>query len=511
MEEKIHIRDFPEFVRLEVSKGLISEVFDNFLDKIGEEFVDAEPYHGDQKASEFLHGKIGGKIVGTLGQGPLSGKEIMEKTGLSKNTFYHKIAEMKREGLVEGRYRLTGKGARFSDLKKLKSLAPEQRRRKGLSKEDVIAGLYLWPRYKGACLKEGIDPGATRYSVGYRNLFSLAQAVKMWKRGKRRIPKWALIAMAEAAGLINKVESKGAVISYSLPPGIKVEPYYGGEYKIPIRAGLKLDITAMQLFAKGTDASKYNHKNKKEFFERLHEIFGTFPSRGGRVPGAIREIIKKHYGAPISREHARIPSRITKKLNNLQDPEKMERELTLLEGALELGSNSRGYVEITSKSNDFLKDLSKISKSVGIGELHVRKRKNRPHYRCELSLRKLEISKEKVKDLERLYGKIEEFYPDFKIWDSLPLNRIREKIRNMDGDPERLQEICREELSHHLNLVLESISRNKPIYRKGIQSPYLREEMMNYFWDNKKIPNTRNVQDFLSARLADTPLIHRIF
>jgi DNA-binding transcriptional ArsR family regulator len=500
MEEKIYIRDFPEFIRLEIKEDILSSIFSNIIERISNEIVDVE-YHGTQELSEFLHGEIGGKIVEALLDSPLSSREIIKRTGLSKNTFYHKIAEMKREGVVEGRYQLTGK-VRFANLRKLKSLAPDKRRRKGISKEDVIIALYLWPKYKDACIREGIDPEESRYSTSYRDVFSLAQAVKMWKKGKHLIPKWAAVALAEATGKVGELESEGAIISYTVPPGIKVQPYYNGKYKIPIKAGVELDIIAAQLSVKGS-GGKYRHKNKEKFFKRISHLFGTFPQKG-RVPNAIMEILKKYYGLHNRKEHARIPSRIFKKLRNLRDPEKMETELALLEGILEVGSPVRGYIEITSRSKEFLEDLSQLSQSLGIGELNVRKRRDRPHYRCEISLKKIDAIREKTEHLKRLYLEIDKLYPDFRVWDGLPLNRIREKIRATDGKVEKLEEICREELSHYLNLVLESISRNNPIYRRSMKNPKLKEEIIDYFWTNKKIPSSRSVNEFLQDRLNNS-------
>jgi|Deesub1362A_J573_1020465.scaffolds.fasta_scaffold00005_156 DNA-binding transcriptional ArsR family regulator len=508
MNEKICLRDFPEFVRLEVSRDLSSKIFNTVLENIKEETVDADCY--EEWPSNFFYGKIGGKILEALKQGTLTGREIIEKTGISKNTFYHKIAELKKEGIVKGRYEITGLRPKFSYLYSFESLSPNERRSKGISKEDVIIALYLWPKYKEACLKERISPSTNRYSVGYRDLFSLAQAIKTWKKGDHMIPKWVLIALAEASNQLNLVESEGAILSYSLPPGIKVAPYYEGKYKIPIDVGVELDIATIQFLVKGTESRRYNHKNKEHFFEKLFKTFGVFPQNDGRVPGVILEIIKKHYNVCISKENARIPELIFKKLEELKDPEKMQKEIELLEGILELGSHSNGYVEITCRSENFFKDLSQITESVGIGELNIRNRRDRPHFRSELSIKKFENAKKRLEHIKEIYAKIDQIYPDIRVWENIPLNKIREKIRTIDGDIKKLEEICKEELATHLNSALESIYRNKPIYRRVVQSSYLKQEMMEYFWTNKKIPSTRNVQEFLSNKLAETPFIHRV-
>jgi hypothetical protein len=258
------------------------------------------------------------------------------------------------------------------------------------------------------------------------------------------------------------------------------------------------------------DGKQYSRKNKEKFFRRLHDVFGFFQSKK-RIPLAIIEIIKKYYAIPyFNRKEARILPRMIERIGKLKDPEKMEYEAALLNGMIELGSEYRGYCEVTSQSKEFLIDVSKIAEDLGIGRLTISKRLNRPHYRCKISLKKAAIALQKIEHLKKLYENLEKIYPDFKIWDRIPLNNMRERVRNKDlAKPvEVLQEICKEELSRYLGLVLESVDRNTPKYvyvpyiggkRKiKINTPELLEEITDYYWNEKKVPSARNVREYLS-------------
>ncbi|MEE8357989.1 MAG: hypothetical protein V3R82_01060 [Candidatus Hydrothermarchaeales archaeon] len=510
MENKIYPRNFPSFVRFRIEKGFRKELIEEALNQAKQETVKADDLTLITKDFEkppykFLFGEIEGRIVEALQPQPLSTKEIIEKTGLKKNTFYHEISQMTREGMIvkdDRRYGLKNPlYIRYSSLKKGRSLSPQHRKTSGVSKDEVILALYLWPKYQDARAKEGLEPNHI-YSTQYNNVFSLAHAIKMWRKGSTNIPQWALIPMAALTGLTWKLNNDLVIESYSLPPGIEIKPFYHRRYKIPIEADLDLDKIVIQLWSKGTDnGRKYNHRNKKKFFQSLHKIFGSFKSREGRVPLVVAEIIKKYYEIEyFKKERARIPQRIIERLHRLNDPERAEHETKLLEGIIELGSTHMNGCEITSRSQEFLQDTSRFLEGMGDGSLSVRKRYGRPHYRSTLSSGKIMYIKNRSLELERLYDKIRESHPDFEIWTKIPLNNIGDRIRKMElSKPlDAVDRICREELFNYVGSILKSIERNVPSFGSGYFDPEDQVMLTDYFWDQRMVPDRGKVMEQLS-------------
>ncbi|MFQ6135581.1 MAG: hypothetical protein ACE5PM_00170 [Candidatus Hydrothermarchaeales archaeon] len=511
MVEKIYLWDFPEFMRLEVTNDFREEIFVEAMERVGTLYVDKAELIDVSEGSgqpiyEFIFGEMEGKIIEVLEGGPRSSVELIQETGLAEGTFYHKISDMKKRGIIEREDRRYGLKnplqVRFSELKGNRSLAPKLRRKNSVSKDEVILALYLWPKYRDACAKEGVDLQNPKYATTYRDIFSLAHAIKMWRGGRSNIPKWALIAIAGLAGKGHRLNGEAVIESYTLPPGIKVVPFYDGIYKIPIEVDVKLDKIAIQLWAKGSnDGRAYNHKNRGEFFESLYRVFGTFKAKGGRVPLPLVEIMKKHYSiGHFDKYGAKVPRRIIDKIKALKDPERVNYEVALLEGILELGSYHREDRELTSRSEEFLSNTSKLLENLGIGKVTVRKKKGRPHYRCTISSSKSALMRRRKRDLEELYAGIGETYPDFEVWNRIPLNNISEKVRKRDlSRPlKALQEICKEELFNYLGSILKSIERNMPEYGRDYFEREDQLRLTEHFWNLKKIPNLRNVKEYLS-------------
>ncbi|MFQ5868258.1 MAG: hypothetical protein ACE5IT_09765, partial [bacterium] len=479
MEDKIYPRNFPSFVRFRLEKGFREKMIEDALAQAKNQIVKVDDLVNltqdlDQDTYRFLFGEIESKIIEVLQSEPLSTPEIIEKTELKKNTFYHKTSQMIRGGMIVKKNRRYGLRdslyITYSDLRKGKSLGPEYRKASGVSKDEVILALYLWPKYRDARNKESLGKDHV-YATQYKNIFSLAHAIKMWRKGSTNIPQWALISMAALAGITGRLNNEPVIESYTLPPGIEIKPYFKGGYKIPIKADVELDKIVIQLWSKSSNnGRKYNHKNKKDFFYRLHKVFGSFKTKEGRVPLAVVEIIKKHYEIEyFEKDKARIPRKIIDRLERLKDPERAEYEAKLLECIIELGSSHRGGYELTSRSSEFLEDTSRFLEWMGDGRFSVRKRSDRPHYRSSISSRKITYIKKRTQELEELYERIERIYPDYKIWKKIPLNTIGEKIRRMElSKPlEAFNRACKEELFNYLGSILKSIERNTPGYGQG--------------------------------------------
>ncbi|MCS4540988.1 MAG: winged helix-turn-helix domain-containing protein [Euryarchaeota archaeon] len=525
MPDKIYLKGFPEIMRFKLTDDVRNEIFAEAFEKMREQYLDVSDLLTNESSNhtlygqsihEFVFGRFEGRILKVLEEAPSTGIEIVQKTGLSPNTFRHKIAELKRKGMIErrnGKYGFIKNPfdlIKFSEIGKTGSLAPTQRRKKFLSKNDVKLAIYLWPKYRKACAEVGISPLVSKYAITYHNIFCLANAIKKWRKGKNATPKWALIALTDLTQKANELNEEGIIQSYCLPASTPIIPFYNGKYKIPIEAGEDLDIIAIKLLAKGSaNGTTYNHKNKEKFFERLHDLFGFFETKRNKgVPTTILEIIKKHYNIQnFDKKEAKIPLIITEKLEKLKGYEKIKYELNLLKGITELSSNYKGYFDLTSQSKDFLIGVSKIVEDLGLGKLTIMKKLNRPHYRCMIPSKKINLLQQKELQLKKLYENIERIYPDFEIWNKIPLNTIIERARRKDvlklTPIEVLQQSCKEELSDYLGLILDSIKRNTNKYihnflGKKINTLELQKEMTNYYWNNKKIPSARSVKEYLN-------------
>jgi hypothetical protein len=257
---------------------------------------------------------------------------------------------------------------------------------------------YLWPRYEHACDRTGIPSQSTSYGRWYQNHFALARAVRDWNKGATNIPQWALIAIAELADV--DIEEREVISSYSLPPGVKITPYYKGRYKLPIEVTADFDIIALQILMKRSENGLvYPLKRKKEIFKRLYHTFGSFQSE--RIPLSIREIIETYYQIPRYRKNSvRIPTRMKERWEKLPAHEQVITKILVLELLFNLDQRKRTY-ELISRSKDFLEDLSGILKELGIGDITFHKRKDRPHYRSYLPKNVREKLKELKESMEK--------------------------------------------------------------------------------------------------------------
>ncbi|MFQ5975262.1 MAG: winged helix-turn-helix domain-containing protein [Candidatus Hydrothermarchaeales archaeon] len=517
MEDRIYPRNFPKFVRFRLEKSFREQMIGDALTKVKDQITKVDDLvvlslDFGQDAYEFLFGEIEGKIIKALQSAPLPTSEIIERTGLKKNTFYHTISQMIKEGMIVKKNRRYGLRdplyITYSSLKKGRSLGPEYRKTNGVSKDEVILALYLWPKYQVARKRENIGKNHV-YAAQHSNIFSLAHAVKMWRKGCTNIPQWALISMAFLAGLVGKLNNNPVIEGYSLPPGIEITPYFRGRYKVPVEAEIELDKIVIQLWSKGSDnGRKYNHKNKKDFFYRARKIFGSFKTKEGRVPLAVVEIIKKQYEIKcFKKERARIPRKIVDRLGRLKDPERAKYEAGLFKGIIELGSSHRQGLELTARSFEFLEDTSRFLEGMGNGRISVRKRVGRPHYRSNISSRKIAYLKDRTEELEKLYRKIERIYPDYKIWKNIPLNTVGRWIRSRDlsNPQETFEEVCKEELFSYLGSILKSIERNTPGYGLSYFDSEDQTSLTDYFWNQRKLPDIRSVKEQL--RIFESPWV----
>ncbi|RZN38782.1 MAG: hypothetical protein EFT35_04315 [Methanophagales archaeon ANME-1-THS] len=142
-------------------------------------------------------------------------------------------------------------------------------------------------------------------------------------------------------------------------------------------------------------------KRKKELFKRLYHTFGTFQS--DRIPRCIREVIAYYYGIPCcSKSAMRIPERMQERWKNLPDHERTITKILVLELLFNLDYQKRTY-ELISRSKDFLEDVSGIIRDLGVGDITIRKRIDRPHYRSYLPKKaviNIKNLKEDVKNLK---------------------------------------------------------------------------------------------------------------
>jgi transcription initiation factor IIE alpha subunit len=397
-KEVLALRDFPPFVRFELEESFRRKIFAAFANQVGEAELGLHPEtfwrsveeEFDRSRHELIFGSLSGKILKTLELGPLEAKELLEKNPeLSPYSIYHALVKLKKKKKLidkkDGRWELK-KGQfdhlRVSDLAKIIDLRQKGCRRKNaLSITDVQMATYLWPEYERAADRAGIPSRSASYGKYYEDHFALARAVKEWARGDTNIPQWALVAIADLANV--DIEGREVIVNYALPPGVKITPYYKGRYKLPIEISADFDLIALQILMKSS-ASGLVHpvKRKKELFKRLYHTFGSFQS--DRIPLSIREIIAYYYYIPCcGKSSVRIPDRMKERWEQLSDHEQIITKILVLELLFNLDYRKRTY-ELISRSKDFLEDVSGIIRDLGAGDMTIRKRKDRPHYRSYL-------------------------------------------------------------------------------------------------------------------------------
>ena len=412
-EEAIPLEDFPPFIRFELKDDFRREIFSTFAEKVGEAAVDASPgefwrsveEEFGRSRYELIFGTVRGRLLKTLAGSPLSTKEILERTPeISMYSIYHALSWLTDQKLVRKmneRWAIKNeyfKPLRVSDLAKITDLRHNgMRRRNALSVKDLEMATYLWPRYERVSDYTGVLDQPASYGRWYQNQFALARAVKEWADGAINIPQWALMAIADLAG--RDIDAREAISSYSLPPGVKITPYYKGGYKIPVELSPDFDLLALRILMKSDDHGLIHPaKDKKAIFERLHLTFGSFQSN--RVPLSIREIIATYYHVPLcSKNSFRIPEKMKERWEKLPEYARTRAKISVLEMLFDLDQPRRTY-ELISRSKAFLEDVASIMRDLGIGDMNIHKRKDRPHYRAYLPKKVKENLKEFKKTLE---------------------------------------------------------------------------------------------------------------
>jgi hypothetical protein len=397
MTEVLHLRDFPPFVRFELEERFRRKIFAQFLSRVGEaelgilsaEFWTAVEVELARSRYELIFGPVRGGILRTLEREPLYAVEVVRRNpDLSPYSLYHAITWLHEHGLIRkknGRWACNPgyfEQIRIADFAKILDLRNEGvKRRNALTRKELEMAAYLWPRYERARAQLGADLHATTYGRWYQNHFALARAAKEWVRGAINIPQWALIAIADLAGL--ELEQGEVIVSYSLPPGAKISPYYKGRYKIPIELSPEFDVIALQLLLRtAEDGLLHPAKDRKALYKRLYHTFGTFQST--RVPLSIRAIIEYYYHVSgATRSTFQIPERMKARWQTLRTDEQRIAQILVLEMLFELDQSKRTH-EVIARSRAFLEDVAAIIQELGLGELRIHKRRDRPHYRAYL-------------------------------------------------------------------------------------------------------------------------------
>ena len=413
--EAIHLRDFPPFIRFELTASYRRKVFSHFTDQVGQLDVDLSPADFWRAAEtefgasryELILGSLRGGIVKKLTEQPLTTKAILKNTPrFSPYSIYHALIWLREHEFVEKRadewvIRTDYfSRVRVADLARMLDLRHEGRRRKNaLSMKDLKMAIYIWPLYERIAEQDVRSAEIPAYGRSYQDHFSLARAVKAWEKGAINIPQWALIAITDLIG--HDVEEQRAIASYSLPPGVSIVPYYKKRYKIPLELSPDFDVVALRILLKcSEDGVIHPRKYRKMIFKNLYHTFGLF--RSNRIPLSIREIIAHHYRVPAGDKASfRIPEHMKEHWESLPQLERELAQILVLEMLFELDKPRRTY-ELISRSERFLNDVARLVKELGLGELRIHKRRDRPHYRTYLP----KLVKE---NLERLKEDAERF------------------------------------------------------------------------------------------------------
>ncbi|MBN1456066.1 MAG: hypothetical protein JW945_07435 [Methanomicrobia archaeon] len=409
--EAIHLRDFPPFIRFELTGSFRRKVFSHFTDRVGQLEVELSPVEFWRAVEsefatsryEFVLGPLRGGIVKKLDEQPLTTQALLKSTPqFSPYSVYHALSWLREHGLVEKRANAWLIRADYfacvhvADLARALDLRHEGLRRKNaLSIKDLEVAIYLWPVYERIAERDArCTEVSTAYGRSYQDQFSLARAAKAWAGGAINIPQWALIAITDFTG--HDAEEPAAIASYSIPPGVKIVPYYKNRYKIPLELSPDFDVIALRILMKcSEDGVIHPRKYQKLVFKNLYHTFGLFHSN--RIPCSIREIIGHHYRVPAGdRDSFRLPERMKAHWESLLQLERELAQILVLEMLFELDKPRRTY-ELISRSEGFLTDVSLLVKELGLGELRIRKRRDRPHYRIYLP-KSVKENLERLKD-----------------------------------------------------------------------------------------------------------------
>ncbi len=490
--ENIGVKDFPPFVRVSLRRNARNRIFSDAMKKVGT--IEREYENEDYFLK--LYGKRKGEIVKLLSEGPKSAQELVESSKLSPSAVYHFLNDLRKKGRVTKKgksYSLEGNSgpSSLADIVRVEEDS-SLRRKYGISVKELEIAYFLWDRFLE------VAPQEREYARTYQNRYTLADAVHRWRTGRTDIPVWALSKLIELSG--RPPLDGGGISQYHVPPGIPVKPYYQDEYKLPIRVDSNLDKIVVQLLQKMSKNHLYTFpKKRKWLFENLHRSFGEFDDKSCRIPSAITEIVKAYYKVEtLNRSLAHIPLRMRNRWADLSPLHQIMEESSLLLHVISLSSRSNGGIEITSRSPSFLQDISHLSSNLGLGALTVHKKHRRPHFRAYLSENKV--------DILRRYAHLFEVYPDVEIWMRIPLNRIGEKLVLEDGGSETVERICREELVRFVESILKSLERKKREFSSGVRFLQYKEEISDYFWEQKLIPSPMRVEEIVEMKTEENAL-----
>ncbi|KYK32143.1 MAG: ArsR family transcriptional regulator [Theionarchaea archaeon] len=493
--ERIGVREFPPFIRVTLKDSTRKELLSRAMRKVGK--IKRE-YNTSGDVFDALYGKKKGKILKLLSKNPQPAKPLIEASGLSPSAVYHFLKELRKRHIISKKgciYSLNEYDFNSLFLDEIVKLEedPALRRRYGISIRELELAYFLWDTFAEAASDEG------GYGRTYNSEYTLADAVHRWRTGRTDIPVWALTRLAELSG--SDILQRESVIQYHLPPGIPVTPYYDAEYKLPVQAGSNLDKVVIQLLHKMSKNHLYTFPKKRRWlFERLHTSFGEFDDSTSRIPSAITEILKSFYRVKtLNRSSACIPPCMKTRWSDLDPLVRIKEKSALLLHIISLSSRSDGGFEITSRSKPFLEEISYLTSDLGVGALSVRKKHERPHFRVYLSESKV--------DVLRRYAHLFQEYPDLEIWLRIPLNRIAENLVLTDADRESLEKICREELSHLVESILRSLEKKKR-FSGVLNYTQYKEEITDYFWEQKLIPSPRRVEELVEMRAVEEELLY---
>jgi len=486
--ERIQVKEFPPFIRVTVGRSTRRKLFSFAMKEVSN--IKRE-YTAPGDIFDALYGKKKGKLLQLLSENPQPARNLIEASELSPSAVYHFLGSLKAQGIVSKKGNVYHLEKTDFDLLSLDDIVkleedPTLRRRYGISIKELELAYFLWEKFLEVAPEEG------GYAKTYRSEYTLADAIHRWRTGRTDIPVWALNRLTDLSG-VNIIRD---VSQYHLPPGIPIRPYYNEEYKLPIQVNVTLDKIFIQLLQKMSKNHLYTFpKRKKWLFSRLHNSFGEFDDSTSRIPSAITEILKSHYGIKtLNRASARIPSRMRSRWAELNSLAQITEESSLLLHIISLSSRSNGGFEITSRSKSFLQDISRLTSNLGLGMLNVRKKHSRPHFRAYLSESKAAV-------LMR-YARLFKIYPDLRTWMRMPLNQIAERLVSTDGNPASLELVCQEELSKFVESILRSLERRKKgkFSYQRLDFMQYKDEITDYFWQHRVIPSPRKVGELVEMR-----------
>jgi hypothetical protein len=490
--ECIGIKEFPPFIRVTLGHTARTELFSQAMAKMRKI---RKKYELSEDVFDILYGKKKGYIIKLLSEHPQPARTLIKASGLSPSAVYHFLSYLKKRHIISKKgcmYYLEEYDSDSLFLDEIVKIEedPSLRRKYGISIKELELAYFLWDTFSE------VTPGNGGYGRTYSSEYTLADAVHRWKTGRTDTPVWALKQLMNIAEY-DLAQKAGSIVQYHLPPGTSVNPHYDSEYKLPIRADSVLDRIVIQLMHKMSRNHLYTFpKRMKWLFENLHHRFGEFDDSTSRIPSAVIEILKSYYDLKsMRRSSACIPPCVEARWSELTPLSKVKEVSSLLLHIISLSSRSDCGFEITSRSRTFLEEISHLVSDLGVGTLTVRKKHKRPHFRVYLS-------ESKVAALRR-YTHIFQEYPDLEIWSRIPLNRIAENLASTNGGCESVEDVCRGELSLFVESILRSLERRKREFHERLDYQQYREDITNYFWQQKLIPSPRRVAELVDMHVNE--------